>query len=50
MATFDKQLSLAIDTAHYQLEQLSYQRGLWAMIRRLWVRAQLKRLEARIPQ
>ena len=50
MTTFDRQLSLAIDAAHNELDRLACQRGLWVTMRRWWVRLQLRRLERSIPR
>ena len=49
MANFDRQLSLAIDIAHDTIDRLAGQRGLWALLRRSWVRFQLRQLEKRVP-
>ncbi len=47
---FDKQLSLAIDMVHSELDRYSWQRGLFAMWRRFCLRRQLRKLEAMVPR
>ena len=47
--TFDRNLSLAIDLCHWQLDALRESRGAWTWLYRAWLRFRLHRLEARIP-
>lgn len=47
---FDRQLSLALDAIHDELDSLSCQRGLRAWWWRFLLRRQLRKLEARIPR
>lgn len=47
---FDRKLSLTIDARHDELNRLACQRGMWAHVRRWWVRVQLRRLERGIWQ
>lgn len=47
---FDRQLSLAIDAAHYELDWLASKQSLWALWRRFCLRRQLRKLEAQVPQ
>ena len=47
--TFDRNLSLAIDKCHWQLDQLAGRRDPIAMLRRAYVRLSLRWLERQIP-
>lgn len=47
---YDKKLSRQIDRHIDELERLAWHDGVWAALRRWWVRRQLRRLERRIPQ
>lgn len=47
---FDRQLSLAIDATHDELNRLHDRRGLRAWWRRWQLRRQLRKLEAQVPR
>ena len=47
---FDRTTSLAIDAIHYELDYLTYARGIRATLRRIWLRYQLRELERSIPR
>lgn len=47
--TFDRNLSLAIDLCHWQIDALRDSRGAWTWLYRAWLRFRLHRLEERIP-
>lgn len=47
---FDRQLSLAIDAIHDELDRLSFERGLRVWWQRFVLRWQLRRLEAQVPR
>lgn len=50
MIPYNKQLSLAIDAVHDELDRLACRKGLRVWVRRWWMRRQLRKLERRIPQ
>ena len=48
--SFDRTTSLAIDAIHYELDYLTYARGIRATLRRIWLRYQLRKLERSVPR
>lgn len=49
MKNYDRRLSLAIDAIHWELDQLANRTGFRVLVRRWWLRRELRKLEGQIP-